>query len=205
MIVDFGLKDKRRGRVLKNNNPADANLSFFWRKRSHKSGIVAGKYRDSLRRPPEGQSHRSTLRPVPATMPEYRRRDRKGGKLIGGSGRTEETLDPFPENPRPFSRKPSTLFPKTLDPFSKNPRPFSPKTLDPFSKNPRPFSRKPSTLFPENPRPFFQKPSTLFPKTLDPFSENPRPFSRKPSTLFPKTLDPFLGSLRPIPYLCHTH
>lgn len=28
-------------------------------------------------------------------MPEYRRRDRKGGKLTGGSGRTEETLDDF--------------------------------------------------------------------------------------------------------------
>ena len=38
-------------------------------------------------------------------MPEYRRRDRKGGKLTGGSGRTEETLDPFHENPRPFFRK----------------------------------------------------------------------------------------------------
>ena len=117
MIVDFGLKDKRRGRVLKNNNPAGANLSFFWRKRSHKSGIVAGKYRDSLRRPPEGQSHRSTLRPVPVTMPEYPRRDRKGEKLTGGSGRTEETLDPFPENPRPFFRKPSTFFLDRCDQF----------------------------------------------------------------------------------------
>ncbi len=28
------------------------------------------------------------------------------------------------ENPRPFSRKPSTLFVKTLDPFRENPRPF---------------------------------------------------------------------------------
>ena len=66
----------------------------------------------------------SALLPVgtrPFGKPENGEPDRRFGKC--------------PKNPRPFSRKPSTLFRKTLDPFHENPRPFS---------------RKPSTVFPGN-------------------------------------------------------